>query len=68
MPRVSDEEILDVIRGSEYPFLGTREISNELPIKKNGTLQRLKELEGDGQVCSRKIATVLVWWIPDDTS
>jgi Mn-dependent DtxR family transcriptional regulator len=65
MPTVSDEEILDVIRTADPPFLGTREISNELPIKKNGTLNRLNELEEAGEVRSKKVGTVLIWWIPE---
>jgi hypothetical protein len=71
-PRVTDEEILDVLRDHPDPVLSTAEVADELTIKRRGTLNRLRELEEEGAVVSKQIGgRNTVWWLtpePDRAS
>lgn len=61
----SDEDILAVLAGTEDPVLSTKEVAENLPIKRAGTYSRLKELEDAELVASKKIANGTAWWITD---
>jgi len=63
-PRVTDDEILAVLRDHSDPVLSTAEIADRLPIKRRGTLNRLRELEEEGAVVSKQIGgRNTVWWL-----
>lgn len=65
-PRVTDQEILDVLREQRDPVLSTAEVADQLPIKRRGTLNRLRRLEEDGEVVSKRIGgRNTVWWLTD---
>lgn len=66
-PRVTDDEILDVIRESDKPVLPTSAIAEQLPIKHRGTLKRLNALRDAGRVESMDVGPRgQVWFVDDD--
>lgn len=65
---VTDAEILAVFLDAEAPVLGTSEVADELPIKRRGTDDRLRELAEDDRLGTRTIGTTRVWWHPDRVS
>lgn len=68
-PRVTDDEILMVFRDSDDPFLTAAEVAAELPIKRRGVYDRLKQLEEDGILRSKKVGgRTTGWWYPGHTS
>lgn len=63
-PRVTDQEILKVFREHRDPVLSTAEVADQLPIKRRGTLNRLRRLEEQGEVVSKQIGgRNTVWWL-----
>ncbi|WP_199268371.1 hypothetical protein [Halomarina oriensis] len=62
---VPDESILNVLRRSDEKVLKTSEIADPLPIKQGWTSDRLKTLEGEGRVHSKKAGSGRVWWLDD---
>jgi hypothetical protein len=63
-PRVDDDGIRKVFRSTDDPVLSTREVAEELPIKRRGTLDRLQSLESDGDLQSKQIGgRSKVWWL-----
>jgi hypothetical protein len=65
-PRVTDQEILEVFREHRDPVLSTAEVADQLPIKRRGTLNRLRRLEEEGEVISKQIGgRNTVWWLTD---
>jgi hypothetical protein len=65
-PRVTDDDLLDVFRSTEDPVLSTAEVADAVPIKRRGTLDRLRSLEADGQLDSKPVGgRNTVWWIAD---
>ncbi|PAU79742.1 hypothetical protein CK500_16025 [Halorubrum salipaludis] len=66
-PRVTDDELLDVVRGSDDPALSTAEITEQIPIKRSATYKRLDALREDGRLIGKEIGgRNTIWWIPDD--
>lgn len=67
-PTVTDEEILDVFTSASDPVLTTREVADELDLGRRGTLKRLKNLEEEGLLKSKKDSgRNTVWWYPGHT-
>lgn len=64
-PVVSDEEILDVIRGSSDPVVTTAEVAAQLPIKQNGVSKRLKQLSIEGRIREKDVGPGKVWWLEE---
>ena len=63
-PRVTDSDILDVFQNTPDPVLSTAEVANALPIKRRGTLNRLRSLEEAGGLESKEIGgRNTVWWV-----
>ena len=68
-PRVTDDEILDVLRASDDPVLSTAEVTEQLPIKRSATYKRLNALREDGRLIGKEIGgRNTVWWVSDDTT
>jgi hypothetical protein len=64
-PRVTDEEILQIFRGTDDPVLSTAEVTEQLPIKRSATYKRLSSLRDDGRLTGKEIGgRNNVWWIP----
>lgn len=67
IPRVSDEDLLDVFRATSDPVLSTSEVADAVPIQRRGVLSRLRDLEEDGLLESKQIGgRNTVWWLPDE--
>lgn len=64
-PTVSDREILSVFVDAADPVLSAPEVADQLSIGKQGTYQRLRELEEKGALDSKKIARGRAWWITE---
>ncbi|MFD1525729.1 MULTISPECIES: hypothetical protein [Halolamina] len=65
-PRVTDRDLLDVFRDAEDPVLSTAEVADAVPIKRRGTLNRLRGLEDAGDLESKQIGgRNTVWWLAD---
>lgn len=65
-PRVSDEEILDVFRNTTKPELTATDVAEELPIKRRAVLNRLGDLEEEGELGKRTVGgTSVIWWLPE---
>jgi len=65
-PRVTDTDLLDVFRSTTDPVLSTAEVADAVPIKRRGTLNRLRRLEEEGRLESKRIGgRNTVWWLAD---
>lgn len=68
-PQVSDDEILQIFKDVEDPFLTASEVADELPIGRRGVYDRLKGLEETGMLKSKKVGgRTTGWWYPGYTS
>ena len=66
-PRVTDSDLLAVFENSTDPVLSTAEVADAVPIKRRGTLNRLRRLEDDGELASKQIGgRNTVWWLLDE--
>jgi len=67
MPRkvkVEDEKILQKITQSKDPVSTAPELASQLPLKRDGVRNRLKQMEKDGKVVSKEVgARSVVWWV-----
>ncbi|TKX68844.1 winged-helix domain-containing protein [Halorubrum sp. SP9] len=67
-PTVSDEEILAVFEKAEDPVLMSDEVAESLPIGRRAVYNRLRSLEEQGFLQSKKTgARSTVWWYPGYT-
>jgi predicted ArsR family transcriptional regulator len=67
-PKVSDNEILAVFRESGDPVLTATEAAGNLPLSRRGVYDRLRELESEGILESKKVGgRTTVWWYPGYT-
>ncbi|EMA70331.1 hypothetical protein C462_10807 [Halorubrum distributum JCM 13916] len=68
-PTVSDEEILAVFVNAEDPVLMADEVAESLPIGRRAVYNRLRSLENQNILQSKKTgARSTVWWYPGYTS
>lgn len=68
-PTITDEEILDIFKSATEPVLTAGEVSDQLPITRRGTLDRLRDLEAEEIIKSKKVGgRSKVWWYPGHTS
>lgn len=68
-PTVSDEEILTVFVNAEDPVLMADEVAESLPIGRRAVYNRLRSLEDQGVLQSKKAgARSTVWWYPGETN
>ena len=68
-PTVSDEEILAVFEKAEDPVLMADEVAESLPIGRRAVYNRLRSLEEQGVLKSKKTgARSTVWWYPGYTT
>lgn len=68
-PTVSDEEILAVFVNADDPVLMADEVAESLPIGRRAVYNRLRSLEDQGVLQSKKTgARSTVWWYPGETS
>ena len=68
-PTVSDEEILAVFVNADDPVLMADEVAESLAIGRRAVYNRLRSLEEQGTLKSKKTgARSTVWWYPGETS
>ena len=64
---VSDERILKEFQSSEDAFLTATEIAESLSMTRQAVNRRLKILEQEGKLVSKKAGSRAVgWWLVDD--
>ena len=63
---VDDSEILRLFKEAGDPFLFTGEVADEIGFSNQGALPRLKKLEEDGYLQSKRGGKVLAWWLTED--
>ncbi|MDY6776467.1 MAG: winged helix-turn-helix domain-containing protein [Halobacteria archaeon] len=62
-PSVTDDEILEIFEESDDPVLVASEIAEQLPIGRRAVHKRLKDLEDNGVLESKKVGgRSTVWW------
>lgn len=64
--QVTDEEILNVFRRSDKPYLKTGDVVKELSIGERAVQKRLNRLEDDGRLVSESVGPAIVRWLDDD--
>lgn len=65
-PDVPDSELLRLIASAPDPVVTSTELAEALDMSQQGAYNRLRSLEEDGYVRSRKVgASARVWWITD---
>jgi len=64
--RYSDEEYVDAVR--EHEPAGTKEVADVVGVARQSADYRLRQLEEDGQVESKKIGNSLAWSVVDNES
>lgn len=68
-PTISDEQILELFRDSEDPILTASEIASQVDMTRRWVLDRLKDLEMEGHLQSKKVGgRSTVWWLPGETA
>lgn len=63
--RHSDEEYLDAVR--EHEPAATSEIADEVGVARQSADYRLRQLEADGKVTSKRIGNSLAWRLTEPT-
>ena len=64
---MTDEKLLTVFRETADPILSTSEVAEALPIKRRGTLNRLRRLQEAGHLDSKQIGgRNTVCWLTDE--
>ncbi len=65
-PRISDEEILAVFRDTDDPVLSTAEVTEQIPLKRRATYNRLRSLADGSRLKSKQIGgRNTVWWLAE---
>jgi len=65
-PTVEDKEFLHVLRNASDPVLSTEEIRSAVGFStSSGVTDRLKPLQDQGFVNSKKIGPNYAWWLTD---
>ena len=65
--KITDEDVLAVIRQESVPAQTAASIANALDVERPSVHNRLTRLHEEGQVERAKLTPrVVIWWIPDD--
>lgn len=61
----SNDEVLQRIREHDDPFITASDLASKFEVENGTILDRLHELEKDGEVLSKKVgARATVWYLP----
>jgi len=63
-PEVSDKEILDAVR--KHTPAGTSEVAESVGLARQNADYRLRQLQDEGCVKSKKVGRTLVWTVAED--
>ena len=65
--QTSDEDILRVIRESEFPAVTARWVADTVEMERRPVHQRLEGLHEQGELERGKLSPrVVIWWIPKE--
>jgi hypothetical protein len=65
-PRISDDEILAIFQDTDDPVLSTAEVTEQIPLKRRATYNRLRSLADEGRLESKQIGgRNTVWWVAE---
>jgi predicted HTH transcriptional regulator len=65
--KASDDDILRVIRESEFPAVTARWVADTVGMERRPVHQRLEELHERGELERGKLSPrVVIWWIPEE--
>jgi len=65
-PRISDDEILAIFQDTDDPVLSTSEVTEQIPLKRRATYNRLRSLADGGRLESKQIGgRNTVWWVAE---
>ena len=68
-PKATDEEILNIIRSAESPFVTTRDVAEAVSLSSERARQRLNRLNKQEQIDRTKVgSSAVVYWIPGSSS
>lgn len=65
-PTIEKIDVLNAIATAKAPFLGTKEIANEMDMSKRGILNWLDEMEKEGLLHKREIGKSMIWWLSQE--
>jgi predicted transcriptional regulator len=65
-PTIEKIDVLNAIATAKAPFLGTKEIADELGMSKRGILNWLDDLEEEGLLHKREIGKSMIWWLSQE--
>lgn len=63
---VTDEELLSLFLRLDGPVFSSSELAEEVRIGRAGVHKRLKEMEEQGWVGSKRVGGGRAWWITDE--
>lgn len=64
--KYTDEELIEAVENSELPFCTASELAEQMSVTNSAILKRLKELESDGRIESKRVGSrAKVWYLPD---
>lgn len=61
----TDEQILNVLRKADRPFIQTRRVVDELGCSQRTAQKRLNQLEGESRVRSEEFGQGKLWWLDE---
>ena len=63
--QVTDKDILTELRKHYSPAMNAAEIAEEVSVSRQTVDKRLRDLDDEGLVNTRKVGRVRVWWLSD---
>lgn len=64
--KVSDAELVSIIRSADDPVLTTAEVTEGTPISRQAVKRRLEQLFEEGHISRKKAGRNRVWWVDVD--
>jgi len=65
-PKVSDAELVNHILQDDDPFITAKELSEKLPMSRQGINNRLNDLEESGVLEKKSTGSGMGWWVSSD--
>jgi repressor of nif and glnA expression len=62
---VSDADVLRILADSDDPVMSAPEIADETRIGDRGMYKKLRRMEDEGLVTSKKVGQARIWWLTD---
>jgi Fe2+ or Zn2+ uptake regulation protein len=66
-PSVTDDELLQIFRDHPDPVLSTREVTEQVPLKRRAVYNRLSALQESGKLRGKKVGgRSTIYWLPTE--